>query len=320
MPVRFTSPSLGGQRNGFLKKGEREAAISFRRLYADQWFVGTQVEESSAPFGKPLFLDIRSLDLSLALGLTSRTSLAVTLPASHGTHSRYYADGVRHRVEATGIGDLNAILSHWIMEPGEHSDGNIALAAGIKLPTGRNNREDNYFAADRTVTRRVVDQSIQPGDGSTGIILQSQAYRAIRENVTAYAFGSYLLSPKRQTEIPSPLPGVALSVPDVYSGRAGIAYALPEKTGTSANIGLRIDGIPIRDVLGGSDRGFRRPGYTLYVDPGLAVRTGNSEFTLSVPIRARQNFSRSLIDHERNFRGGGDLADYLVFAGYSVRF
>ena len=50
-----------------------------------------------------------------------------------------------------------------------------------------------------------------------------------------------------------------------------------------------------------------------------AVRVGKHEITLSGPIRLRQNFARSLIDRERNLRGGGDLARYLIFAGYSVR-
>lgn len=138
--------------------------------------------------------------------------------------------------------------------------------------------------------------------------------------LVAYASGSYLVSPRKKTGVPSPLPGVTLAVPDVYSARAGLAYALAPKTGTSVNLGLRIDGIPLRDVVGGADDGFRRPGHTLYLDPGVAAKIGKQELTLSVPIRLSQNFSRSPIDRERNFRGGGDLANYLIFAGYSVRF
>ncbi|HEY5021424.1 MAG TPA: hypothetical protein VII30_02940 [Gemmatimonadaceae bacterium] len=320
MPVRFTSPSLGGQRDSFFKTGEWQIGVSYRRLYADRWFVGTKVDESAAPFGKPLYLDIHSLDLTVTYGFSRRTSLMVTLPLSTGTHSRLYADGSRHKVQATGIGDVNAILSRWLLDPNMHMDGNVSLGVGIKLPTGRNAVEDDFFAADGTVTQKVVDQSIQPGDGSLGFIVQSQAYRALVTHLVAYASGSYLVSPRKKTRVPSPLPGVTLAVPDIYSARAGLAYVLPPKTGTSVNLGLRIDGIPLRDVIGGGDDGFRRPGHTLYLDPGVAVRIGKQELTLSVPIRLSQNFSRSLIDRERNFRGGGDLADYMIFGGYSVRF
>jgi hypothetical protein len=320
MPVRFTSPSLGGQRDGFLTTGEWQVGASYRRLYADQWFVGTKVDESAAPFGKPLYLNIHSLDLTVSYGFSRRTSVAVTLPLSTGTHSRLYADGSRHKVQATGIGDVNAILTRWLLDPNMHMDGNVSLGVGVKLPTGGNKIEDDFHAADGTVTQRIVDQSIQPGDGSLGFIVQSQAYQAVGHQFVAYASGSYLVSPRKKTGVPSPLAGVTLAVPDVYSARVGLAYALAPKTGTSVNLGLRIDGIPLRDIVGGGDDGFRRPGHTLYLDPGISVRIAKQELTLSIPTRLSQNFSRSLIDRQRNFTGGGDLADYLIFAGYSVRF
>ncbi len=320
MPVRFTSPSLGGQRDGFFKKGEWQVSASYRRLEADQWFVGTDVNEAAAPFGKPLYLDINTLDLSLTYAFSRRANVTLTVPLSYGTHSRFYADGVRHKVSGRGVGDVNAIANVWVLDPNMHLDGNIALGFGIKAPTGNNHIEDDFFAADGSITKRVVDQSIQPGDGGWGFIAQVQAYRRIASRLNAYAFGSYLISPKKKTDVPSPLAGVVLSVPDAYSVRAGIAYALAPSYGLSVNLGARVDGIPLRDVIGGGDDGFRRPGHTLYLDPGGAMRVGKQEFTLSVPIRLRQNFSRSLIDRERSFKGGGDLADYLVFAGYSVRF
>jgi len=320
MPVRFTSPSLGGQRDGFFKKGEWQVSASYRRLEADQWFVGTDVNEAAAPFGKPLYLDINTLDLSLTYAFTRRANMTLTAPLSYGTHSRFYADGVRHKVRGEGVGDVNAIASLWLLDPNMHLDGNVALGFGIKPPTGNNEVEDDFFAADGSVTRRVVDQSIQPGDGGWGFIAQAQAYQRIASRINGYAFGSYLISPKKKTDVPSPLAGVTLSVPDAYSLRAGVEYALAPSQGLSVNLGARIDGIPLRDVIGGGDDGFRRPGHTLYLDPGGTMRIGKQEFTLSVPIRVRQNFSRGLIDRERNFKGGGDLADYLVFAGYSVRF
>jgi len=320
MPIRFTSPSLGGQRDAFLRKGEWEAGVSFRRLYADQWFVGTDVNESAAPFGKPLYLDIRSLDFTVAYGFSRSTSLMLTVPTSTGTHSRFYADGVRHVVSTTGIGDVNSMLTHWLLEPDLHIDGNVAVGLGVKLPIGGNTHKDRYFAADGSVSRRVVDQSIQPGDGGVGFIIQSQAYKVLRPSLSVYAFGSYLISARKENEVPSPLPGVSLSVPDVYSGRIGLAAALPARTRMSLNLGGRVDGIPLRDVVGGGDDGFRRPGHTLYLDPGFAMKFRRDEFTVSVPVRVRQNFSRSLIDRSIGFKGGGDLADYLIFAGYSRRF
>lgn len=165
-----------------------------------------------------------------------------------------------------------------------------------------------------------MDQSVQPGDGAWGFIAQAQAYQRVASRLNVYAFGSYLISPKRKSGVASPISGVNLSVPDAYSVRAGGAYALVPSRGLSVNLGARADGIPLRDVMGGGDDGFRRPGHTLYADPGVALRVGKQEFTFSMPVRLSQNFSRSLVDRDRNLKGGGDLADYLVFLGYSVRF
>src|SRR5947207_1949806 len=140
-------------------------------------------------------------------------------------------------------------------------DGNVALGFGIKPPTGNNHIKDDFFLADGSVTKRVVDQSIQPGDGGWGFIAQAQAYQRIASGLNAYVFGSYLISPKKKTDVPSPLENVLLSVPDAYSMRAGVGYALAPSHGLSVNLGARIDGIPLRDVIGGADDGFRRPGH-----------------------------------------------------------
>jgi hypothetical protein len=114
--------------------------------------------------------------------------------------------------------------------------------------------------------------------------------------------------------------GVPLSVPDVYTARAGVAYALVPAAGLSISLGGRLDGIPLRDLIGGGDLGFRRPGFIFYLDPGMALRRGADELALSVPLRLRQDFRQSLSDRRSNIVGGGDLADVLVFAGYTRRF
>ena len=319
MPVRFTSPSLGGQRDGFFKPREWALSVAYRRLHADEWFVGRDIDEKAAPFGKPLYLNINSLDLGVGYGVSPRVSVTLAVPMSYGTHSRLYADKVRHQVSAKGIGDINAVVNAWIWNPDAAVDGNLLVGIGIKAPTGNSRVEDDFFAADGSVSKRVVDQSIQLGDGGWGFIGQAQAYRHLEGRLNGYLSGSYLVAPKKKTSVPSPVAGVMLSVPDVFSVRAGLAFALAPVTGVSTNLGVRVDGIPLRDLVGGGDDGFRRPGYTLFLDPGAAMAIHGQQFTLSIPIRLRQNFSRSLIDRERNLPGGGDLARYLVFAGYTVQ-
>ena len=178
---------------------------------------------------------------------------------------------------------------------------------------------DNYFLAGGLVTKNPVDQSIQLGDGGVGMIFQLQGYRKLAGGTSGYAYGWYLLTPRERTSVASPLPGVPLSVPDVYSLRSGISTAIWRKRGISASLGPRIDGIPLRDFVGGSN-GFRRPGYSLYLDPGLVVTAKRSTWSVNVPLRVHQDFQRSLADMQIGSAGGGDLAKYLVLVGYSIRF
>jgi hypothetical protein len=321
MPVRFATPGLGGQTESFLRKGQWQAGFAYRRLYADKWFIGTKVDESLPIL--PLYLDINSYDLSIAYGLTNQISLQLTLPFSYGTHSRIYpeADNLRHEVSAGGLGDINLIGTYWIWDPHTHLNKNLSLGLGVKTPSGSNTVHSTITLADGTVIPKLVDQSIQLGDGGWGVIFQSRAYWSMFHALYGYFDGTYLMSTKESTDVPSPLgPDVPLAVPDVYSARAGLALPLWAKIGLSVSLGGRIDGIPKRDVIGGGDLAFRRPGYIVYVDPGIGVAIGPHTLTVNVPVRVYQDFQPALINDQIGISGGGDLADYLIIAQYTFRF
>ena len=86
-------------------------------------------------------------------------------------------------------------------------------------------------------------------------------------------------------------------------------------------LGGRLDGIPKQDLIGGGDGAFRRPAIEVYLDPGIGLSYGPHTFNLNVPVRVYYDFRASLID-EKLHGGplGGDLAKYLIFAGYTRRF
>jgi len=318
MPVRFNAPGLGGT-TGPLLRHQWEISLSYRYLTANRWYVGTEVNEGAAPFGKPLFINIHSVDVTIKYALSDRVTLTTTLPFSTGTHSRFYGDGKRHEVGAAGLGDITAVTSAWLWNPRKHESGNLAVSVGLKTPTGDNEATDNFFLPGGLVTRNVVDQSIQLGDGGWGFIAQAEGFRKLLNRSSTNVSASYLFSPKDKTGVKSPYPGVSLSVPDVYSARAGVAYAILPKHNLYASLGLRADGIPIRDLIGDSN-GFRRPGYSLFIDPGFGIGLGRGIFSFNIPVRIHQDFERSLVDRELGKLGGGDLAKYLVFASYSIRF
>jgi hypothetical protein len=135
--------------------------------------------------------------------------------------------------------------------------------------------------------------------------------------LSAYVFGAYQVSPEEKTDVlfTPTAPTSALSVYDVYHARAGLGYAVWPEQGLSVNLGVRVDGIPVRDVVG-KDGGFRAPGYTTYLDPGLALSSGAGVFTLNIPVRLHGEFKPNVNgDGDR-----GDLASYLIFLGYAHRF
>jgi hypothetical protein len=234
--------------------------------------------------------------------------------------SRLYADSARHAVTAIGLGDVSLVGSRWLVDPHNQS-GNIALGLGVKVPTGTHTATDAYFLAGGTSIQYPVDQSIQPGDGGWGIILQLQAYRRAFHNGIAYLTGSYLINPRGLSDVAKDPGGtVYWSVPDVYSARLGLAYALWPEQGVSVSLGGRIDGQPVRNRIGGGDAGFRRPGYSVFLDPSVALTTGPSGFTVSAPIRLGANREASVLDIQAGKHGGGDFASMLIFVSYSRRF
>jgi hypothetical protein len=323
MPIRFTSPSLGGQRLVFLQAHQWEVGISYRNLTADDWFVGNKIQPSLAPGGKPNIFEIHSVDLSIEYGVTDRASLRLTIPFSTGTNSRIHPDNIRHITSATGIGDINLVANIWLLDPATHSARNLALGLGLKAPTGNNEVKGDFGLASGTVVQFPVHPGLQLGDGGWHIIVQVQAYQRLIRGLSAYIAGFYQLSPQGKTNVTfTPTSTLGRSLYDVYHGRFGLAYDLWPQAHVTSSLGVRFDGIPVRDIIG-SDAGFRTPGYITYLDPGLSVSMGVSTFTLSVPLRLYGTFKKNTND----LQGGpppsgdrGDLASHLVFLNYTYRF
>jgi len=206
--------------------------------------------------------------------------------------------------------------------PRRRRGGNLALGLGVKAATGENTVEGDVGLPTGTV-QAPDHPGIQLGDGGWGVILEVQGFQRLAQGLIAYLYGHYQLSPREQTSVTiSPISTMRRSVPDVYDARLGLAYAVWPSAGISASLGARLDGMPVRDLIGGSE-GYRDPGFILYLDPGASVSWGKETATLSVPVRLHGEFEKNVND----LRGGpgphgdrGDLARYLVFLGYARRF
>src|SRR5437016_3646458 len=137
--MRFSTPSLGGQGESFryLRRHGWQLSVGYRRLTADDWFVGTQI--SPPPGGEPLNFEIHTVDLNATFAVTERFNLTLTVPFISGKLSaKVWPDGIRHTQSSSGVGDVSLVGSMWLQNPATHSEGNVALGLGVKAATGSN--------------------------------------------------------------------------------------------------------------------------------------------------------------------------------------
>ena len=322
-PIRFTAPvSLGGAGQAYQRGHDWELTLAYRRLVSNEFFVGTRESPASGPFGQPPVFNINTFVADVAYAINDRYRVSVSLPVQTGTISHMWADKAIHQQSATGIGDASVMGEGWLFTPRTHANGNIAFGLGLKAPTGSHKVGSRFYTATGPVDFP-ADQTIQPGDGGWALLLQSQAFRQITERASAYAFGSYMVSPKAHSDVQqTPTPGPYWSVPDVYSARLGGAFSVLPDQGLSMSLGGRVDGIPVHDLVGGGDAStIKRTSYILYADPGLSLTRGKGTFTLSVPYRLAVNREKSLFEQANvTAVNGGGFAKYLVFASYTHRF
>ncbi len=107
-----------------------------------------------------------------------------------------------------------------------------------------------------------------------------------------------------------------MSVPDQFAFRLGGSYALPID-GATLSLGARYEGVPVEDLIGGSD-GFRRPGMVFSVEPGLSFSVKGVSMFASIPIALDRNRPQSVTDRETERLTGNPRNGDAAFADYSV--
>ena len=320
-PIRFTTPvNLGGEGQAYQPGREWQLTLAYRRLVSNEWFVGQDENSALAPGGKSPEFRIHTFVADVAYSISDRYRLRVSVPVSSGSLSRTWPDKAVHEQTATGIGDVTLMAEAWTLKPRTHERGNIAVGVGIKVPTGSHTIPSQFYTAAGPVYFP-ADQTIQPGDGGWGVLLETRAFRQITERAHAYGFASYMINPKARSDVQwVPASGQHWSVPDVYSGRLGAAFSVLPDQGLTMSLGARIDGIPIHDLIGGGDDDtIKRTAYVIFADPGLSYARGRSIVTLSVPYRLAVNRQKSLFEQRTNALNAGGFAKHLVFASYTHR-
>jgi hypothetical protein len=259
-------------------------------------------------------------DVGIEYVVTPRWSLIADVPVFNGTRNQLYPPtGI---FQVSGLGDITIGAQRWVFRPPTESGGNVAVSASLKIPTGIKNATGSALYKGQTITA-TADQSMQPGDGGWGFNVGTQAYRRLWHTASVYSQANYLFNPEDTNGVATfrsqPGQGV-MSVTDQYLYRAGISQGVPKLRGLALSIGIRGEGVPVRDLLGSSN-GFRRPGNIVSLDPGLIFRYKRDSFYVNGPWALYRNRPPSVPEIQYNITNGDAFfSDYTVIAMISHHF
>jgi hypothetical protein len=322
-----------GSSNPYSEPGETQVNVSTRNLRSTDHYNGT-VEQVQRQTLDTYVVNLQhAVDLNVTHTFTPRLSASVGVPflaASWGIPSPTApTPGPRANENARGIGDISVSARYWVLPTDRFKSGNIAVGLGVKTPSGNPGYKDMY--PDRNGKNdqlRYVDQSVQPGDGGWGAMLDVQGFKSIPH---AQLFGSlsYLVNPRDTNKTtsgsinrlppgaaPSGDPGRFVnSVPDQYMARVGGAFPL-FKRGFAGSLAWRAEGLPRYDLIGAS-HGFRRPGVEMFIEPGFSYAKGRQIYSLQVPIGYYRN---RLPDPYTGAAGDATFPKYIILASYGYRF
>lgn len=317
------------------RAGTWQMSAGYRFFRSYKHFVGTEEQTQRVEQGTQVINVSHALDLGITYMPSPRWSVSVNLPVQYNDRSSLYEhygnavagnpDQKRFNTGSQGIGDLRISGSYWVKNPAALPKVNLAIGVGVKLPTGNYQVTDDFHkrtkeGVDYTINKP-VDQSIQLGDGGVGASLELQGYAQLTKGLTAYANGFYLFNPratngvKRSPEATTiDLVTGEFSVADQFAARVGLSQSLPFVPGLSVMLGGRVEGVPAKDAIG-SSVGFRRPGYIVSVEPGMAYMRGHYSAALTVPVALVRNRIKSYSDRLDPLgvrHGDAAFADYLV--------
>lgn len=310
-----------------------QVSFAWRYQKSDRHFSGTHEEADRQAEGSEVINRVHLADVSMRYNVDRRNSLTLSVPYLMATRSSPIRDADRVVVDrsvtqARGLSDITLVGRRLLWDPTTRPRGNVSVGLGVKLPTGQNNVHDTRIRlvdGERVGTVETVDQSIQPGDGGFGFIVDFSGYRQFgaASRFAAYGSATYLFNPEGKSGVQTYRgreSEAIMSIADQYVARAGLQAAPASWNGFSVGLGGRVEGVPVHDLLGSSD-GFRRPGYAVSAEPSLTWSRGDSYFTLAVPIAIQRNRQRSVPDRmEEGRHGDAAFADWLLLASYGFRF
>jgi hypothetical protein len=297
-------------------------------------FVGEEEQKQRVDAGTQVINHAYTLDLAISRILNSRWILSADVPIISNTRSSLYEHGGtgRHTTSSFGLGDIRVSAAYWLLNPTKSKKVNVQLGLGLKLATGDYRYTDRFYTATGSVVGP-VDQSIQLGDGGTGITTEINAFYNITKGFGAYANFYYLINP-RETNGTSTARGGTPSATAIANGSdvMSVPYQMMMRGGFNFSTknwmfsaGLREECLPVHDLIGGS-LGFRRPGYIISLEPGVTYSFKKFNLYAYVPVALVRNRTQSMADKittantGKYTQGDAAFADYATNVGISFKF
>lgn len=317
-----------------------QLSLNYRYFRSYKHFRGSHEEKHRVQQGTEVINNDNSVLVGLSYTVNSKWAVAATIPYMYIDRSSLYEHygnptatnptiNPRFHTQSQGFGDirLNAYYSAI-----QSSKFHLTLGFGFKLPTGNYNVKDYFHKrgseGQDTLVYRVVDQSIQLGDGGFGYIIEFDANYLFNDRFSVYATGLYLLNPRntngieRSATLTDGIPNSnKFSVADQYLLRLGARFT---HNHFQFALGGRYEGVAAEDLIGKSE-GWRRPGYVISLEPTIAYAADRHTIGASLPVALKRNRVQNTIDKERSRMNGekiiGDaaFADWLLSISYSYR-
>jgi len=280
--------------------------------------------------------EVYTMDFSLSKMFEHGWSVSMSLPVSANARTSSFEHGgpntARHTTRSFGAGDLRFTVYKWLLPATIQQKFNFQVGLGIKLPTGDYKYQDYFYRNDTTEVLSALNPSIQLGDGGTGFITEVNAFYIFSKTISVYGNFYYLINPREQngtaytmgktpTAIQIASGGVETSVPDLYSLRAGMYINMHA---FSFSAGIRDEGTPVYDLVGGSN-GARRAGYYLSVEPGILYKMKKCILYAYAPIVVDRSIKQNVPDKKTSgithvfTAGPGGSANYELLAGISFK-
>jgi hypothetical protein len=264
--------------------------------------------------------------------LTRRVSVSIGVPFVNSSWAlrdpAYPLPAPRREIaqHGRGLGDITVTSRVWIFNPQTHRNWNVAAGGGLKLPTGNSGYKDRFIGRiDRVEALRYVDQSVQPGDGGWGVMMDAQAFWRVKR-MFLFASGSYLANPRDTNDTPSIIAILGLptntgqfagldvnSVPDQYLARLGGTVHVWR--GLSAALAWRVEGLKRYDLFGGS-HGWRRPGTEMFVEPSVSYTQGPHTVSFNIPLGY---YYKRHANPYTGIAGDATFPRHIFLSSYSLR-